>query len=70
MEKHQELPAGIEVGREVRSPQYGKGVVAEINDDTVRVRFWNAGHKTFHKPEGNYPFELLDEVRVRPGSGP
>jgi hypothetical protein len=51
------------VGRELRSTKYGKGFIAEIEGDAIRVRFWKRGYKTFQKPEAAYPFELLDEVR-------
>jgi hypothetical protein len=56
-------PILIELGRCVRSPKYGKGFIWKIEGDTIRVRFWKSGYKTFHKPEDKYPFELLDEVR-------
>ena len=53
----------VVLGQEVESPTYGKGYVTEIQGDAITVRFWKRGYKTFHKPEGDYPFVLLDEVR-------
>jgi hypothetical protein len=57
------LALPIELGRVLRSPRYGKGYIAEIQDDAIRVWFWNHLAVTFHKPNSDYPFELLDEVR-------
>src|ERR1039458_3947232 len=53
----------VELGRGVRSQQYGKGFIADIEGDVIKVRFWKGGYKTFHKTEGDPPFDLLDEVR-------
>ena len=58
------VTTSIVLGRGVRSPKYGKGFIQEIEDGVIKVRFWRHGYKTFHKPEGDYPFDLLDEVRI------
>lgn len=65
IEKPQEAGVGLPVvvGRVVRSPKYGRGYVAETEDNAVRVRFWRHGYKTFRVREDGYPFDLTDEVR-------
>jgi hypothetical protein len=65
VERHPEeatTAKSIELGRGVLSPQYGKGWITDINGEAIKVRFAKYGHKTFHKTERGYPFELLDKV--------
>ena len=65
IERPQEADANLSVvlGRVVQSPEYGRGYIAETEDNAVKVRFWKHGNKRFRQAEGVYPFELLAEVR-------
>jgi hypothetical protein len=53
----------VELGRAVLSPIYGKGFITDIEEGVVTVRFSKCGEKKFCRPEGGYPFEILDKVR-------
>jgi hypothetical protein len=56
----------LQLGRVVCSPKYGKGYIAGIEENPVkvRVRFWRHGCKYFYQTESGFPFELTSEVRL------
>lgn len=63
IEKPQEAGLSIVLGRVVQSAKYGKGYVAKIEDEAVKIRFWRHGYKTFRATEAGYAFESIDAIR-------